>query len=354
MELFFELLQIAVGCKSGLNFIPSEEDWDLAFKMAKEQAVVGILLSALELLAGQGIKPPLNLLYEWIGLSEQIKHRNQFLNRKCVCLMNLFADAGYDSCILKGQGNALMYPEPLLRSSGDIDIWVKGNKRDIIEFCRNNADGCVVGYYHIQFPIWPNVEVEVHFTPSYSIVPRFSKLTRQFFSTFKKEEINNNEVLLGSEKIFIPSGRLNLVFQMSHMARHFFWGGIGMRQILDYYFLLKYYNNRFDSTEIVELYRKYGLYKFASSVIWVLNDIFGLRETVWYDLADEKRGKLLLNEIINGGNFGFHDKRFSSLKRKSFTLSAVCRNFRIIHLFPEEAFWAPLIGAWYFIKNKRL
>lgn len=135
MELFIEIFQVALGTRAGLSRNPTEKEWDELFDMSQKQAVAGVIFSALDKLSVHGQKPPSPLIYKWIGVSEQIKQRNILLNQKCVDLTGLFSDSGFDSCILKGQGNALMYPEPLLRTSGDIDIWGKGKRDKIIAFC---------------------------------------------------------------------------------------------------------------------------------------------------------------------------------------------------------------------------
>ena len=117
MELFYELVQIALGQRELLSCTPSAAEWAELFSLAQKQAVTGVALNALEKMSQQGQKPPVNLLLEWIGLSEQIKAQNLLLNKRCGEITRLFSDAGFRTCILKGQGNALMYPDPLSRNS---------------------------------------------------------------------------------------------------------------------------------------------------------------------------------------------------------------------------------------------
>lgn len=352
MELFFELIQIAVGTKRQLSHVPSDEEWLTIFKTAQKQAVAGITFLALEKLGNVGVKPPLNQLYEWMGLSEQIKNRNTLLNKRCLELTELFSDAGYESCILKGQGNALMYPEPLLRTSGDIDIWVRGDRNNIIEFCQSKVKGCDVSYHHILFPIWDDVDVEAHFVPSYSIVPRYEKHTKDFYSEFKRQKIDGKGFLPEKAKMYVPSKVVNLVFQMSHIARHFFYGGVGLRQLMDYYYLLKS-EGVWNKDDVIGTLRNLGLYKFAGAVMWVLKEVLAAEEKLLIIPVDEKRGKLLLSEIMKSGNFGHYDQRVSGkLMKKSATMSIIVRNMRMLRLFPEEALWAPVTGVWHYLKYK--
>lgn len=353
--LFFEFIQVALGSRTQLSTIPSEEEWRSLLRMAQEQAITGVLFRALDNLAFNGQKPPLDVLYEWIGLSEQIKQRNIQLNQKCIELMGLFEKNGLLSCILKGQGNALMYPEPLYRTSGDIDIWVCGKREEIFEFCKSRAGIHDVNIHHMQFPIYEDVEVEVHFTPSYSRVPWLSKRNRTFFEQFQREEINGRGLFMEDAKMYVPTMEMNLVFQMSHMARHFFYGGIGLRQVIDYYYLLKYTKEKVSRKEIVKLFMDLGLYKFACAVMWVLKETLGMEESYLLVSADKKRGELLLDEIMKTGNFGQYDKRqTSNVLRKSATLSAITRNLRLLRLFQEEAFWTPFAEVWYYLKYREV
>jgi len=351
--LFFDLIKVALGSRTQLPRIPSEEEWQSLFQLAQEQAIAGLLFPALDNLATDGQKPPLNVLYEWIGLSEQIKQRNILLNQRCTELMGLFENNGFRSCILKGQGNALMYPEPLYRTSGDIDIWVCGKREEIFEFCKSKAVIREVNVLHIQFPIYDDVDVEVHFVPSYSRVPRFTKRNRTFFEQFQREEICDRGLFPEGVKMYVPTKEMNQVFQMSHMARHFFYGGIGLRQVIDYYYLLKYTKEKVCPEEIVKIFKNLGLYKFACAVMWVIKEALGLDESYLLVGADKERGALLLDEIMKTGNFGQYDKRqTSNVLRKSATLSAITRNMRLLRLFPEEAFWTPFTEVWYFLKYR--
>lgn len=353
MDIFFELIQVALGMREVLSRRPSDEEWAEIYELSQKQAIAGYLFPAIDKLSKLGQKPPSALLYEWIALVEQIKQRNILLNRKCIELMRMFEDVGFESCILKGQGNALMYPEPLLRQAGDIDIWVKGKCDEIIGFCRLKAQECDIQYHHIQFPIWEDVDVEVHFIPSYTLVPRHVKRTKAFFEKFEREEIDGRKLMSEQGGMYVPSKEMNLVFQMSHMAKHFFGGGIGMRQVMDYYYLLKYTKGKVNIEKVVDDLCDLGLYRFAGAVMWVLREVFGAEEELLIAPVDEKRGRLLLDEIMKGGNFGHHDKRVSAkMKKKSSTLAIMIRNLQLVRLFPEEAVWTPIMGVWYYLKYK--
>ena len=87
--------------------------------------------------------------------------------------------------------------------------------------------------------------------------------------------------------------------------------------------------------DLVQRGLKYlGLWKFAGAMMYVLHEALGLSEEKMIAPMDEKRGKLLLAEILNGGNFGQHFVRF----------------------YPAEALSEPIFRTWHFfwlMKNKR-
>ena len=350
--LFFELLQVALGTREKLSKRPSEYEWKAMFVLAQKQAVAGIAFSALDKLSAQGQKPPKTILYEWISIAEQIKQRNILMNTRSVELIQLFDKNGFKSCILKGQGNALMYTEPLLRTSGDIDIWVSGAREEIIDFCRSRVESCNVSSLHIQFPIWPDVDTEVHFMPSYSRVPRYTRPNRLFFLCFNREEIDGKDQIPEGSKLYVPSNYMNLVFQMSHMARHFFNSGLGLRQMIDYFYLLKYTFGQVEVKQVLATLQHLGLYKFSGAVMWVLKEVFCLEDNYLLGAIDEKRGKMLLDEALKTGNFGKYDQRLSAkLMNHSTTLSILSKNLKMVRLFPEEAFVIPLMNLWTNLKH---
>ncbi len=352
-NIFYELLRVALENQNYLSRIPTDKEWANLLSIAEKQAIDGITFEALSDLSGNGQKPPEDVMLDWFSYAKQIKEQNKIVNQRCKDISELFAKVGYKTCILKGQGNALMYPNPLSRVSGDIDIWVEGKKDNIISFCRSIVEGCELGYHHIEFPIFEDVPVEVHFIPTYSLVPRYSKETKKFFETFKTEHVDGKNFIEGG--LDVPEIKMNLVFQMSHMMRHFFYGGIGLRQLMDYYYLLLYaYKNvNCDVDEVRVAVKDLGMLKFAKAVMWVLKEVFGMENKYLIVTPDNKRGQLLLDEIMKSGNFGQYDKRWTSkLLTKSATLSIIMRNVRMLRLFPEEAICAPITGLWRHLQAK--
>lgn len=292
MKRYYEIVQVALGSRERLSQTPLEKDWTHFLVLSQKQAVAGVVFAALDRLSNIGQKPPLNLLFEWIGLSEQIKAQNELLNSRSHEIARLFAEAGFRSCILKGQGNALMYPNPLTRTPGDIDIWVEGNRSDIKNFVLSRCPNAKDGPLHITFPIYKDVEVEVHFIPRKTSIPRYNTRLQRWISEHADEQFSNN-VLLNEGHISVPTLTFNTVFQMSHIMGHFFVEGIGLKQFVDYYYLLRKLYCEGYKENFEELFNYLGMLKFARGVMWIENEMLGLETACLIVSKDEKIFQLM-------------------------------------------------------------
>ncbi len=392
-QLFYDLVRVALGNQECLSKNPTAEEWAWLLEVAEKQAVDGITYSALEVLTRHRQKPTEDEMLDWFSFAEEIRNQNRIVNQRCKEVTELFANAGFKTCILKGQGNARLYKDPptslfreakdsaidpaidplnslcreayqlgSLRVPGDIDIWVKGDKEDIIRFCRSKVGRTDVSSHHIEFPIFDDVPVEVHYTPSFSVVPRLNKRTLAFFKTFQTEEIHRIDEEGNDFCLNVPERKLNLAFQLSHMMRHFFHGGIGLRQMIDYYYLQRHAlcdvrgkkeDVRRLKEEVAESFEYLGMRKFAGAVMWIMKEVLGMDDQYLIVAPDEKRGRMVLSEMMEGGNFGRYDERWTKqLQKKSTALSVTTRNLKMIPLFPEEAIWSPIMGVYRYLKKE--
>mgnify|MGYP003490040311 CR=1 FL=1 len=116
------------------------------------------------------------------------------------------------------------------------------------------------------------------------------------------------------------------------------------------------------STALVVVQRelKYlGLWKFAGAVMYVLHEALGLSEEKMIAPMDEKRGKLLLAEILNGGNFGKHFTKYGHFTQQGMAKKyflKIWRNMHFVRYYPAEALSEPIFRTWHFfwrVKNKK-
>ena len=204
-------------------------------------------------------------------------------------------------------------------------------------------------YHHIDLGEFKGVEVEVHYRPSFMNSPIYNHRLQRWFRCHT-ESTDTVELTDGVGSINVPNREFNVVFQLAHVYNHLLHEGIGLRQIIDYYYLLKTTNfTNFTNFEGHSLLRRLGLWEIAGAMMWVLNEVLGLEEKYLIAPKDERRGRLLLAEIMKGGNFGFYDvenQRADSQLKKNWL--RIRRDFRMMRYFPSECLWEPLFRVYHF------
>lgn len=361
-DLFFELLQVSLNRRERLSHIPTDREWEILYSMCQMQAVVGMMVPALDSLSRQGQKPNLDILLDWIGFGGQIKQQNMIVNRDAVDLCRKLQEDGFDCCILKGQGNNLLYPNPWLRNPGDVDVWIKtvvcGKKieiRDIIKYVKGRNPNGNAMYHHIDYGLFQETEVEVHYRPSFMFNPLHNRRIQRWFVDHAEEQfLNKAELPDGTGMVCVPTPEFNVIFQLSHVYNHLLHEGIGLRQIVDYYYVLKAITDSTNHKDLYKTLRYLGMGKIAKAMMWMMHEKLGLEDKYLIAPMDEKHGKALLAEIMRGGNFGFYDnenQNANSRIRKN--IQRVRRDLRIMKYFPSECLWEPVFRVYHFFWRMR-
>ena len=346
-NLFFELVRCALGTQQRFSCNPSEEEWKSVFEMCKMQAVAGFVFPVLDNLSQAGQKPPLPVLYEWIGLSEHIRRQNEKINKDVVEVFKELEEDGFSCVLLKGQGNNLMYPDKYSRTPGDIDVWVRPltdgtDFTDVIKYVKEKNPKANAMYHHIDLDEHNGTEVEVHYRPAFMFRPKHNRRLQAWFESHTEStEITE----LGFK---IPTSEFNVVFQLSHVYNHLLHEGIGLRQIIDYFYVLKSLADSTDSKEWGKTLKYLGLWEIAGAMMWVQNEALGLDDKYLIAPKDERRGKIMLEEIMRGGNFGFYDTEnkmaYNRLKKN---IQRIRRDLRLMRYFPSECLWEPVFRVYH-------
>lgn len=369
--LFFELLQIAIGNRKELTHTPTPEEWRELYCLAQKQTLVGIAFRGVELLPAEQ-RPPKSLLMQWYMATERIKAMNTDLDRKALAVANKFLSEGFPGVVLKGQGISKLYilrddenddeneNQPsrrekltlaststlgVYRTPGDIDIWLHGERKDILSYVRRYVPDCKPVYHHVDFPVIEGLDIEVHFTPSWMNSPFTNRRLQRWFRSFifHLSSVNYKE---------IPSLSLtfNRVYILVHIYRHLFHEGIGLRQLLDYYFVLHQGFTEEEQAETMRTLHSLRMGRFTAAVMWVLQEVYGMDDRYLLTAPNEKEGRFLLNEIMLAGNFGHYDERMQHERGESalhWGLRKVKRNFRFVRSYPSEVLWSPLFKLWH-------
>lgn len=334
-------------------------DWRGLFRFAKEQALLGVMFEGIKRLP-QGTITDFALLSKWLMVANKIALVNERINRVAVHLTERLNADGWHCCILKGQGNNLYYPVTFSRTPGDIDIWItkgddpfmpiKRHRKQVMQYLKQTFQASHTQIHHTEFT-YEQVEVEAHFFPGMVNSPWYNHRLQRWFDEQAAEQVNH-KVQLPKEAgaIFTPTLHFNLVYQLFHLYHHFFDEGIGLRQMVDYYLLLQAMEPGETAVGEKELSRL-GLFHFSGAVMWVLGETLGLDKRKMLVAPDERRGKVLLEEILNGGNFGQYDKKYGGIANKSRVgklVAKVKRSLSFVALYPAEALSVPMFRLWYF------
>lgn len=362
MKLFYELLQIALGNRERLSRVPTAVEWSELYDESERQAVTGVLLHGVERLKASTDDTsnlPLELLLQWIGISEQIRQGNLALTKRCKELQGKLVEIGHESSILKGQGVARLYDKRLqsLRQSGDIDIYANSGIRKALAFAKSQGLKDVEwDYKHLHLNLWDDTEVEMHYRVEVLLNLWKNRRLQKWFKEHETElfaHVNDN-----TGEMVTPTVEFNVFYILLHIYRHFLYEGVGFRQIVDYYFVLKNLNandNRNSNTNFtnranfaIDAVNEFGMERFAKGLMWVMHEALGMQRDWMLWEPDEKEGRYILKQVMRGGNFGHHDQRLTHGGGKWNTVKQVCRhNWHLISHYPADVVWAPLWFVWH-------
>ena len=409
-RIFFEFLRFCIGTVQEVPSSLKGADWRALYAMARKQCLVGVLFDGIKRLPAD-VGMDKGLLFQWMAQNQTLRKANARLDKAAVEVAEWFGRKGFRTCVLKGQGNALLYPPGMERTPGDIDLWVDGGDRKVVSFVRSLSPDEKVCYHHIGFPEYNGVEVEVHFRPSFLFCFRHNRRLQGYYERVMDGQFAHKVKLGEQGEVAVPKAEFNLIFQLTHIFTHLMNEGIGLRQLLDYFFLLKNTDfigntngvsgntngdgfllntdctdntdkfsgnadgdgfllntNCTDNTDQVgrnadgvdrrllqDELRRLGLWKFAGAVMYIMKEVFGLEDNRLIVPPDVKRGRLVLKEVLEAGNFGQYDKRnWFGHSALGHNLQRLYRDLRLVRFFPAEALSEPFFRIWHFFWRKRI
>lgn len=351
---------------------PSAREWSELFDIARRQAVTGVLFEAVSRLPKEQWAPK-DIVLKWTVTTEQIRKQNEKTTAVCGKLTERLNKDGFDVCILKGQANHVYYDRfrkgsGNLRTCGDVDAWIKPQEkmrhpvRYIIEYFERKQ--LIQSLCHLHAEITPsgNVPIEIHFRPSFLNAPWRDRRFQRLFAGDCLETGTVDDTNITKLRV-----DYDLIFQMNHIYRHLIDEGVGLRQVLDYYMLLKAYNEEKITSESLmsrEYIRQHiyscGMRRFSAALMYVLQVVFGMDESEMLCCPSENDGQFLLDEIVAAGNFGHYDTRMASIVVRKGKLSyqlqkarrRFMRNIRFLTYYPEEVICEPFARIAHFLWRK--
>lgn len=354
-DKFFELIQISLGNKEKSEWPSSEKEWVALLQLSCKQSLASVALDGVSRITewDSSQKPPMGVLYEWISIQQHTIAKNNQQNQRAKELCELFKKAGYRSCILKGQGTALYYDNPEYRQCGDIDIWVEGDRNEILNFAKNNGYHVAhIDIKHSDIEFFKDVPVEVHFLPSWMYNPSTNEKLQMFFEEQSECQFGNTDTETGFTHTTID---FDLVFSIVHIYRHIFSEGIGLRQLMDYYYILQH-STKEQNRRAFSLLKAMKMEAFAGGIMWILKEKFGMKDQFMLCPVNIKHGVFLLSEILTAGNFGQYDNRRTERGNKGkfrYGFVQFRKNLRFVCYYPSEVLWSPIWKTWHYFWRKR-
>ena len=346
--------------------------WADLLQFANKQSVVGVYWQGVKRMSGlETNRPSENDVMDWMVTVSKIAKQNRKVNAVAVKVTNGFRQQDFDTCVLKGQGNALLYPDPSSRTPGDIDVYVHpqqqgdgwGNDetaiRETITFCKGLDKSARALYHHIDIPTVDKVPVEVHYRATWLNSPVNNRRLQNLLSTLLSRKDGTKHVALPEEagEINIPGFSFNVIFQLSHILNHLLHEGVGLRQLVDYYYLLSSHacskeNQAWLDTSL----KRCGLHQVSAAVSWMLVNVLGLPENYLITTPNERYGQQLLREMMAGGNFGKYDERLlsgTSRSKLGANIQRLVRDIRMVVYYPSECLWEPWFRMWHWMWRKK-
>lgn len=344
-KVFWEFLRYCLDDASSLPESAKTIDWQAMMVLAQIQGITGVIFRGIEK-SDKALNIPLNHLMKWMSCARKLQKRNLLVDTRCLEIISMFQKDGFETCILKGQGNALYYPDPSLRTPGDIDLLVTNKpQRETISYVKTYNPGSRAVYHHVEWGQFNGVEAEIHYKAAFF----FSPLVNCRLQKWLRKHLDVQQQALPNDcgSIPVPNWEYNVVFQLAHIYNHILHQGIGLKQIIDYYYLLKS-AERPQTEEFTPLFKYLGMQKIAGAVMWVLHKRLGLSEQYLIAPLDEKRGKILLANTMKGGCFGVSDQEMAradnQLKQNVLRLK---RDWRMLRYFPSECLWEPVFRVYH-------
>ena len=341
---------MSLGTRICLSHMPSVDEWGELYAMAKKQSLIGVCFAGVQKLVNQQQEPPEMLYLTWMGMAAKIQQRYEVVNRQCVELQARLAADGLRSCILKVQSNYPFYGDlAMLRQSGDIDVWMYDEMERVLGYVNMTVPTSEVNEIHVHYHVFEDTEVELHFTPTLLPNKLANRKLQKWLNANKESQFSNQIVLSNDQRLVSPTIEFNLVYQLLHIYRHLFSEGVGLRQLLDYYFILLSFKDTENcdtkKDKIRKIVHELGLDNFVAGIMWVMQKVFGLGMFGVLWVPNQKMGEFILKEIMQMGNFGHEDNRYR-LNNEASHLSRffqMCRSkLRFIGFFPSEVMWQPV------------
>ena len=333
-------------------------DFNEIYRLAEEQAVVGLVAAGIEHVVDKKVPQEVALMF--VGNALQLEQRNIAMNEFVAKLFEKLYKEQLNALLIKGQGIAQYYERPLWRAVGDVDLLIEERQYENGKVCLAKygtiADEEEITRKHIGYSI-NNWLVELHGSFRSNCWKKLDK---------KIDTIQEEAFKFGSDRLWDNNGKgipmptidNDVIFVFTHILQHFFKGGIGLRQICDLSRFLYKNKNSIDTTtlffrlcnmELMSEWRAFGV---------VSVEYLGMPSDYWPFYSSkrkwERKAAKIVKIIIETGNFG-HNRDMSYINKYPFVMRKMTSLWRSTKDRIRQCFIFPADSArvWIHMFNTR-
>lgn len=339
---FFYLLQAGLWEHeiSVPDIFPLQElEWEIIYKQSVQQTVEGIIYDGIQHLQSSE-RPPRQLLLKWLIRIEHIERRNKAMNKAISDQITFFTSFQITPILLKGQGIAQYYRNPLHRICGDIDWYfpTKDMYQKANQLIQKKGLKMIFTAGYSSSYLWDKFDIEHH----QDLFDIHNPFCTSFLKKLeKREQVNKIYKSLHDACVEIPAALINILQINSHILKHLLSYGIGIRQLCDSATLYYKLQNEIDPIVLKEIYSKLGIDKWIDQLHHILVRYVGLpKQYIPYPLSD-RPADWMMHDILLSGNFGFHDHRYQQAELQNNGNRVQARS-RLWHSFKTYLPYAPM------------
>lgn len=311
---FLKLLKAGLWEKEVQLSQYGEIDYSAIMQMAEEQSVIGLVTAGLEHVVD--VKVPQEWILQFIGSTLQIEQQNKAMNNFIAIWLQKLQNVNVYPVLIKGQGVAQCYERPLWRSSGDVDLLLDSQnygyaKTLLIPYSQTKPKETITTKeYCLTIEDW---SIELHG----SLHCRLTKRLDKFLDGIQAECCNRGEVRawnVEGTNVLLPSVNNDVFVIFTHIVKHFFREGVGLRQLCDWCRLMWSYKVEVDSKLLEMRLKEAGIMSewkaFATLVVERLGmpiEAMPFYSSSWWW---HRKASRIMRFVLETGNFG-HNRDYS-------------------------------------------
>lgn len=322
-------------------------DFDALFRLAKEQSVIGLIAAGFEQVSDIELDED-----DVVPFMHKVLHqesRNEAMDAFVARIVTQLSDAGIQVVLVKGQGVAQCYVRPLWRSSGDVDLFFNEDEYEKAKAfllplsVSSEEENTVVKHLGIIIDSWL---VELHGTLHCNLSEKMDRM----IDSVQKDTFKNGGVRVWKNDgtdVYLPSADNDVIFIFTHYLKHFFKGGIGLRQIADWCRLIYTYYDAIDECLLQERLAAMGMLSEWKAFAAYAVDNLGMPKCFMplYDCSAKwsRKARRISSFIMEVGNFGhnrdvsYYDK-YPFLVRKTISFwRRTADAFLYLMIFPLDS-----------------